>query len=50
MSDAQSPKVASIVWIDLTTPEAENTREYYHQPVGSELEPVEMGDMLTSAR
>ena len=37
-----NPKVGSIVWIDLTVDNADETRDFYQQVVGWDQAPVEM--------
>lgn len=43
MSDHDKPEVGSIGWIDLTIPNAEEIRDFYHQVAGLRSEPVDMG-------
>ncbi len=44
MADDNSNEVGSIVWTDLTTDNAERTREFYEAVVGWTSSPVSMGD------
>jgi predicted enzyme related to lactoylglutathione lyase len=44
MSEGQKPETGSIVWTDLTVPDAENVRDFYSAVVGWKPEPVDMGE------
>ena len=44
MADDNSNEVGSIVWTDLTTDKAAQTREFYEAVVGWTSAPVSMGD------
>ena len=43
MTQDDTPTIGSIVWTDLTVPDAEQTRDFYAAVVGWQPEPVEMG-------
>jgi predicted enzyme related to lactoylglutathione lyase len=43
MSD-KNPEIGSITWFDLTVPDAEGVRDFYHEVVGWKPSPVSMGD------
>jgi len=43
MSDPK-PEVGSVAWVDLTVPEAETLRDFYHDVTGWNPKPVTMGD------
>lgn len=40
---SHSPKTGTIAWIDLTVPEADAIRDFYHAVAGWQAESVEMG-------
>jgi predicted enzyme related to lactoylglutathione lyase len=44
MSDAGKPPPGSIIWTDLTVPDAEKVRDFYAGVVGWTSDPVSMGD------
>jgi predicted enzyme related to lactoylglutathione lyase len=44
VSDDASKEAGSIVWTDLTTADAETTRDFYEAVVGWKPEPVSMGE------
>jgi len=44
MTQDDTPKVGSIVWTDLTVPDAEQIRDFYIAVVGWQSEPVDMGE------
>ncbi len=44
MSDGAKSPIGSIVWHDLTVPNADEVRAFYSQVVGWKSEPVSMGD------
>ncbi len=41
---AESPNVGSVVWFDLSVPDAESVRDFYRSVVGWEAKPLSMGD------
>jgi hypothetical protein len=43
MSSAESPKVGTICWRDLTVANAEQLRDFYRSVVGWEAQPQDMG-------
>ncbi len=43
MTNVTTPPVGTIVWMDLTVPDAEALRDFYAQVVGWESAPVQMG-------
>jgi len=43
MADTPKPPVGSIIWMDLTVPDAEKVRQFYSEVVGWRPEPVDMG-------
>jgi len=43
MSEAKTPEVGSIGWVDLTVPNAEEVRDFYAQVVGWKPQPLDMG-------
>lgn len=43
MTNVTTPPVGTIVWMDLTVPDAEALRDFYAQVVGWEPSPVPMG-------
>jgi hypothetical protein len=43
MTNVTTPPVGTIVWLDLTVPDAEALRDFYSQVVGWEPAPVPMG-------
>jgi uncharacterized protein len=44
MSDTPTPEPGSILWVDLTVPEAEEIRDFYAKVVGWKPDPVDMGE------
>ncbi|MFQ5525306.1 MAG: VOC family protein [Thermoanaerobaculia bacterium] len=44
MSEPTRPEIGSIGWIDLTSPDAEVTRDFYAAVVGWKTQPVDMGE------
>lgn len=44
MSEDKKPETGSIVWTDLTVPDAEGVRDFYSAVVGWRSEPVDMGE------
>jgi hypothetical protein len=44
MSTDQTPAIGTILWHDLTVPDAANVRDFYASVVGWQPRPVEMGD------
>lgn len=43
MSKEPQSELGTIVWIDLTVPNAENVRDFYSKVVGWESKPISMG-------
>lgn len=43
MADSDAPRAGTIVWTDLTVPQAESLRDFYGAVVGWTHEPVSMG-------
>jgi predicted enzyme related to lactoylglutathione lyase len=43
MTNVTTPPVGTIVWMDLTVPDAEALRDFYAQVVGWDVAPVQMG-------
>ena len=43
MTDTVSAQVGTVLWRDLTVPDAERVREFYEQVVGWSSSPVDMG-------
>ncbi len=44
MADSQDRAPGTIVWFDLTVPDAENVRDFYASVVGWRSDPVDMGE------
>ena len=44
MSDGQTPAVGTIVWQDLTVPDAEGIRDFYSAVIGWKMKPLSVGD------
>lgn len=44
MEEQPKFKIGSITWTDLTIPNAEELKEFYHEVVGWSPEPISMGD------
>lgn len=44
MSDTKNPTFGMIAWVDLTVPNAEETKNFYEDVIGWKAEPVSMGD------
>jgi predicted enzyme related to lactoylglutathione lyase len=44
MSDKKNPTFGMIAWVDLTVPNAEETKNFYEDVIGWKAEPVSMGD------
>ena len=44
MGQQDKPEIGSITWVDLTVPNAAEVKDFYHQVVGWNTEPVSMGD------
>lgn len=44
MASENESKIGSVVWRDLTVPDAETVRDFYAQVVGWETQPHDMGD------
>jgi len=44
MADENSKEIGSIVWTDLTTKDAQRTRDFYEEVVGWKAAPVSMGE------
>jgi uncharacterized protein len=40
---SERPKVGTVIWRDLTVPDADRAREFYTAVIGWDAEPVEMG-------
>src|SRR5689334_12438889 len=43
MSETDRPEVGTVGWTDLTVPNAEEVRDFYHQVVGWTPQPLDMG-------
>ena len=43
MTNVTTPPVGTIIWLDLTVPEAEALRDFYAKVIGWEATPVPMG-------
>ncbi len=44
MSDTKVPSFGVIAWVDLTVPNAEETKNFYEDVIGWKAEPVSMGE------
>jgi len=44
MSETKVPTFGMIAWVDLTVPNAEETKSFYENVIGWKAEPVSMGD------
>ena len=44
MSNKEKPEIGSIIWFDLTVPDAEKVKDFYIKVVGWKAAPLSMGD------